>query len=389
MEVFMIPVSVCMIAKNEETYIGECLKRLSAYDWEIILVDTGSTDRTVEIARQYTPHIHHFDWCGDFSAARNYSISKASHDTILVVDCDEYLEADAHTETTLRSLPTLLKGCQLGTYILKNPILSSDPSVDSMADRKETGSDTSTEALITANEEISQKVPEEVAIEKISRIFLKEHIHYEGKIHEQLAPLQPALPLSFVSVPLTFYHHGYSSKDIRKNKAARNITLLMEALTANGPDPYLYFQLGQSYFGLAEYAQALPYFEQALAMDVNEQEDYVQILIESYGYTLLALKQYQKALGLEGVASVFSKQADFVFLMGLIYMNNGLFDEAVQSFLKATTIPAYSVEGTNSYKAFYNAGVICECAGDQEQALQFYQKCPAYAPALEGIARLQ
>ena len=80
MEVFMIPVSVCMIAKNEETYIGECLKRLSSYDWEIILVDTGSTDRTVEIARQYTPHIYHFDWCGDFSAARNYSISKASHD---------------------------------------------------------------------------------------------------------------------------------------------------------------------------------------------------------------------------------------------------------------------------------------------------------------------
>ena len=67
----MIPISVCIIAKNEEKYIGECLKRLSRYDWEIIVADTGSFDRTVEIARRYTPHVFHFDWINDFSAAKN------------------------------------------------------------------------------------------------------------------------------------------------------------------------------------------------------------------------------------------------------------------------------------------------------------------------------
>ena len=76
----MIPISVCLISKNEENYIEECLRRLSAYDWEIIVVDTGSTDHTIDIARKYTPNVFHFNWVNDFSAARNYSISKASHD---------------------------------------------------------------------------------------------------------------------------------------------------------------------------------------------------------------------------------------------------------------------------------------------------------------------
>lgn len=361
----MIPISVCMIAKNEEQYIGECLKRLAAYDWEIVLVDTGSTDRTVEIARQYTPNIYHFDWCGNFSAARNYSISKANHDTILVVDCDEYLEADETTIHLLTDLPgTFSHPDRIGMITRRNPSVSlQTPSAAAVSDS-------------------------ELVSEQIARVFHKTYIHYTGSIHEQLVPKTPGRTPDFIHLPFVFYHYGYSSPDLKRKKAERNIRMLQKELEQCGADPYLYFQLGQSYFGLSQYTQALPYFEQALAMDVNEQEDYVQTMIESYGYTLLALKQYQKALGLEGVASVFSRQADFVFLMGLIYMNNGLFDEAVQAFLKATTIPAYSVDGTNSYKAFYNAGVIYECTGDRKTAKEYYLKCGDYEPARQRLAFL-
>ena len=88
----MTPVSVCIIAKNEEAHIEECCKRLQPYGFEIVLVDTGSKDRTVELARRYTDRIFSFDWCDDFSAAKNYALSKASHDWILSLDCDEYIE---------------------------------------------------------------------------------------------------------------------------------------------------------------------------------------------------------------------------------------------------------------------------------------------------------
>ena len=155
-----------------------------------------------------------------------------------------------------------------------------------------------------------------------------------------------------------------------------------------GADPYTYYQLGQSYRKLRDYENAFYYFDLGLAMDVDPALDYVQIMVESYGYTLLDLKQNQDALNLLGVYDEFSKHADFVFLMGLIYMNNGLFDESIQEFQKATTIEEFSVDGVNSYKAYYNIGVIYECTGHTMEAKDAYRKCGRYEPALKRLALL-
>ena len=128
-----------------------------------------------------------------------------------------------------------------------------------------------------------------------------------------------------------------------------------------------------------------PYFEQALSMEVNEQEEYVQNLVESYGYCLIHLGQHTKALELEGIYPVFSHRADFVFLMGLVYMNNAMFDQAIREFLKATTIAEYAVDGVNSYLAYYNAGVIYECMGNIPKAIKYYSECGNYTPACQRL----
>lgn len=352
----MLPISVCIIAKNEENYIGECLSRLSCYDWEIVVVDTGSTDRTVEIARTYTPNVYHFDWVNDFSAARNYSVSKAGNDYILAVDCDEYLEDDGMAYETICNLPGLISPQQAG---MLNRL---SPSAEFSASTKSTS----------------------IVHERIARFFNRKFTYYEGAIHEQLVSKNGNVP-EFIPVPLSFYHIGYQSPDLKRAKALRNISLLEAELQSNGNDPYLLFQLGQSYFGLSEYANALPYFEHALSMEVNEQEEYVQTLVESYGYCLINLKQYDKALGLEGVYSTFSRRADFVFLMGLIYMNNAMFANAIQEFQKATAITDYAVDGVNSYLAYYNAGVIYECMGNIREAAKLYEKCGKYTPAQQRL----
>ena len=88
----MLPISVCLISKNEEKNIERCLSLLKPYGFEIILVDTGSTDRTRELALPYADKILDFVWIDDFSAAKNYAASQAKHDWILSVDCDEFLE---------------------------------------------------------------------------------------------------------------------------------------------------------------------------------------------------------------------------------------------------------------------------------------------------------
>ncbi len=93
----MITVSVCMIVKNEEEMLGQCLESLKPIADEIIIVDTGSTDRTKEIAAEFTDKIYDFTWIDDFSAARNFAFEKATTDYIYTADADELLD-DVNTE---------------------------------------------------------------------------------------------------------------------------------------------------------------------------------------------------------------------------------------------------------------------------------------------------
>ena len=90
----MITISLCMIVKNEEKILARCLDSVAPLMDEIIVVDTGSTDRTREIAAKYTDKIYEFEWIDDFSAARNFAFSKASMEYIYSADADEVLDQE-------------------------------------------------------------------------------------------------------------------------------------------------------------------------------------------------------------------------------------------------------------------------------------------------------
>lgn len=87
----MITLSLCMIVKNEEACLSRCLDSAAGAADEIIIVDTGSSDRTVEIAKKYTDKVYSFEWIDDFSAARNFSFSKASMDYCMWLDADDVI----------------------------------------------------------------------------------------------------------------------------------------------------------------------------------------------------------------------------------------------------------------------------------------------------------
>ena len=351
----MLPVSVCLIARNEELYIGECLKRLAAYPWEILLMDTGSSDDTLKIASGYSSNIYHYKWTDDFSAARNYAVSKAKNDWILSIDCDEYLQT--LTPNALFSFEKLLR----------TPGLSG--SIGTIQLKSRTASDWGVST-------VSQSLP---------RFFHREHYHFTGGIHEQLTPKGCFTP-SYFELPFAFLHMGYENESIKAQKVRRNLPLLEKELAKKGPDPYLYFQLGQSCYAVHDYEKALSYFDKGLSFDLNPALDYVKTMVESYGYCLLSLKRFEEALTLEGVYKEFCGHGDFVFLMGLIYMNNALFKEAVAEFEKAA-VTECSLEAINSHLAFYNIGVIYECTGQLKQAALYYKKCGNYEPALTALKR--
>ena len=101
----MATVSLCMIVKNEEAVLARCLRSVAPAVDEIVIVDTGSNDRTREIARQFTGRFYDFTWIDDFSAARNYSFSKATMDYCMWLDAD-----DVFSEADRRALIALKEG---------------------------------------------------------------------------------------------------------------------------------------------------------------------------------------------------------------------------------------------------------------------------------------
>jgi hypothetical protein len=348
----MLPISVCIISKNEENHIEECFRHLAPYGFEIVLVDTGSTDATVEIARKYTNNISYFKWCDDFSAAKNYAIQQASNDWILSLDCDDYLEKLDKT-ALLNCMKQYPKS--VGRILIRN--------------------------RFTENGRVTY---EQV---RVSRFINRRYFHFEGTIHEQLVPKpasdgDAALAKYVYPAPVTVLHLGYDlTEEEMCAKCRRNIVLLEKEFDKNGADPYLCYQLGQSWRRLHDYEKAFYYLDLGLSMDVDPGLDYVQTMVESYGYTLLDLHRNKDALNLLAVYDEFAVRADFVFLIALIYMNNGLLDEAIREFQKAATMKEYAVYGVNSYKAYYNIGVIYECTGHTDEARKAYQQCGDYEPA--------
>lgn len=90
----MISISLCMIVKDEEAVLGRCLDSIKSAADEIVIVDTGSTDRTKEIAARYTDRIYDFQWTDDFSAARNFALSKGYKDYLMWLDADDVISEE-------------------------------------------------------------------------------------------------------------------------------------------------------------------------------------------------------------------------------------------------------------------------------------------------------
>lgn len=341
-------ISICMIVKNEENILEKCLMQLYPLGYEIIIVDTGSTDNSRQIALRFTDKVYDFTWTGNFSEARNYAIGKASREYILMIDSDEIVVS--------------FDKDKLEELIHKNP-------------------DKIGRVLIIS--EYSRGNESYRTSSRLSRLFSKNLYCYEGRIHEQVVPIDGVLPGDIYDAPVNIHHGGYDGGiETRRKKTERNIELLLKELADEGENPYTLYQLGKSYYMQEDYMAACQYFDKALYYDLDTRLEYVQDMVESYGYALINSEQYEKAMQLSAIYDEFAVNADFVFLMGLIYMNNAKFTEAIGEFIKASRMSVYKMDGVNSYRAYYNIGVIYECLGQKDKARIYYGKSGDYEPAL-------
>lgn len=347
-------ISVCIITKNESEYLLRNLQILKKYPCEIVVVDTGSSDSSVEIAKEYADICGYFEWCDDFSKAKNYAVSLATNNIILVIDTDEMIEkldVDYITDKLEKKPLGLGKVKCVSTY---------------MVDEEE-----------------------QEGIDYISRVFDRRYFHFEGCIHEQIVPNQDEGLYSFLA-PVEINHLGYNLTGEEKHrKAERNIRLLLKEYEEHPTDAYIIYQLGKAYMYDDKDKEALSYFEKTFEMELDSSLDWVENLIVNTGNLYIKTGQKEKALSLECLQSEFQDSADFHFMMGYTFMQNAMFDRALSFFRDATKMNEGQMKGSNSYNSFYNMGVIYECLGDVANSMKCYEKCGDFRKAIEGIKRIK
>ncbi len=206
-------VSLTMIVRDEENNLPACLESVRGIFDEIIVVDTGSTDRTVEVARSFGARVFDFVWVDDFAAARNAALARATGDYAFWLDADDVVEP-AQRQKLEEILKRLRKGQEVA-YVVR---CACDPSPDG------TGGDT--------------------VVDHIRLFPLREGVRWTYRVHEQILPALRRANIPVEWTDLTVRHTGYVDQALRSRKLDRDTRILMQELEARPDDPFTLFNLG-------------------------------------------------------------------------------------------------------------------------------------------------
>jgi glycosyltransferase involved in cell wall biosynthesis len=203
---FMPSIALCLIAKNEAALIGACLDSAAKAVDQVIVVDTGSTDETVAIARAKGAEIVHFKWCDDFSAARNAALPLVRCDWVLVLDCDERLASDA-----CQKIRTAVAQARAEAYVL--PLVDAD-SMDAHPDEVVSG---------------KKALREPIWLPRLFRF--SSDLIWEGRVHENLSAWMGHRNGHVAAVDAHIAHYG-CVPDYRESRgnSDRNLKLLLAQL---------------------------------------------------------------------------------------------------------------------------------------------------------------
>jgi len=289
----MTRLALVMIARDEAAGIGRALTSARAHVERMIVLDTGSTDGTPEIAAGLGAEVARFAWCDDFAAARNAALELSDAAWNLVLDADEWIESGAEAALSPQALPAA-GGDVLGAVRIDS----------ATGDHGEVGQ--------TWNPRV-----------------LPRGVRYEGAIHEQPVGARGARRL-----PLVLGHSGYTAESLAK-KGDRNEVLLMQALQATPEDPYLWFQLAKEHQARERPAQAAVCFAEALRLAPPD-APYRHPLVVRAITALKSAGRLDEALHLaDAEVAAWPDSPDFYFAVGDLYLECAaqLPERAVSDFL--------------------------------------------------------
>ncbi len=295
-----ILISICMMVKDEEKNLGRCLDAMSYMlekkDVELIIIDTGSKDRSAGIAREYTDKVYFHPWGNNFSEMRNVTISYAKGKYILIMDADEVL-----TDAAL-----------LYEYISDERLKEYNTFIVKIKNFESSGGYT--------------VLPQE-------RVFKNDgSFRYEGAVHNQPKFKKPVLN---TDIYLDHYGYLFHDKELREKKFLRTAGILRRELEKNPDNPYYRFQLARSYSAHRDKKEA--YEEickayQLISVSKETQKSYIYV----YGtYSIISLEnnEFDEAIracreGLE----IRPEYLDLYYLMAAAYAKIGRNEEAQDAY---------------------------------------------------------
>jgi len=319
-----VRLSQCMIVKNEEKNIKRALGWAKDIAFEQIVVDTGSTDRTVELAEEMGAKVYHFEWVNDFAAAKNYAMDLAKGDWIAILDADEYMSD---------------KDAKQLIYILKR--IQDDPAAS-----KKCEAITCTFVDLDDNGNAAAVISHQ----RVFRNLL--HLRYEGKIHEVIK-IQNG---QFNAPDIQILHTGYTRAVYTDtNKTERNVMMLRNELERDPDNPDMMLYLADSLKGAGtkeSLDEAIDLFSKALkskrAVNITTRQLAYNFLIPGYS-TDAAKKDEAMKLCNEAIKD-FPDYLDYYYYRAVLNNNDANYAAAQddlhtceKKFMSSETIPTTRV----------------------------------------------
>jgi glycosyltransferase involved in cell wall biosynthesis len=347
-----------MIVKNEDKKLKRCIDSVKDLVNEIIIVDTGSTDNTKNIAVNNGAKVFDYEWRNDFASTRNFSLRQSNSDWNLVLDADEYILSNHQL---------------IRDFIEKNNNLIGRINI-----------------LSNYLDEGQEKVESTF----VSRLFPNKEIFFKGRVHEQLDSNLPR-----VNISVSVAHDGYYQTD----KTDRNLPLLLLELNESKSDAYILYQIGKQYFLKKEYIKANHYFSLSYK-NIDENKFYKPKMVVNYLYSLIRSGNLEIGLMvIEKEKDNLYYSTDFHFVCGIFYMELvfsdvnkyiNYFTLIESEYLRCLDLDEFKkeeyVKGTGSYLALYNLGTVHETMGNKSKAIEYYRKSSKfkYKPAQKRLEAL-
>ncbi len=350
-----------MIVKNEERFLTQCLESVKDFVDEICIVDTGSSDRTIEIARSYGARIEEHPWKNDFAWARNLSIAMATKRWIFHLDADEELLPESYAALReLRDAPAH----HVGVWVRCNN------AADDYA-----GSGSMSHALV--------------------RIFPNDpDLRYRGAVHEFVSIDNDPIGIKAVQSPIAILHHGYLSEIVaERNKAQRNMDIIRRQIELEPEDPFHRFNLGMTAYLMRDHETAREGFETMREFNGETARGFIP-----NGLATLA-DLYTERLNLPEKALPIAEQclrlsphyANAHFALGKALVALKRFDDARVAFLNAIEDGKYRHlqfvvdDEVSIWKAHSEIGATYVAQGDDVTALEWFDRGLANRPAVQAL----